>query len=74
MEKIFSSKKPIITYVIITLCLLMFIITNMGMNTFTLIKYGANVASLVKGGEVYRLVSYMFLHAGIFHIFFNAAI
>ena len=71
MEKIFSSKKPIITYIIMALCLLMFIISGMGVNTLTLIKYGANVGSFVKNGEVYRLVSYMFLHAGIIHIFFN---
>ena len=37
----------------------------------TLVKYGANFGPLVKDGEVYRLVSYMFLHAGIIHIFFN---
>ena len=43
----------------------------MGINTLTLIKYGANVSSLVKNGEIYRLISYMFLHGGIFHIFFN---
>ncbi|MBQ2872999.1 MAG: rhomboid family intramembrane serine protease [Bacilli bacterium] len=71
MEKIFSSKKPIITYIIMALCLLMFIITGMGVNTLTLVRYGANVGSLVKSGEVYRLITYMFLHAGIIHIFFN---
>ena len=71
MEKIFSSKKPIVTYVLITLCLLMFVVSNFGVDTLTLIKYGANVGSLVKDGEIFRLISYLFLHAGIFHIFFN---
>lgn len=71
MEKIFSSKKPIVTYIIMALCLLMFIISGMGVNALTLVKYGANVGELVKSGEVYRLISYMFLHAGIIHIFFN---
>ena len=71
MEKIFSSKKPIVTYILITLCLIMFVLSGFGVDTMTLVRYGANVGSLVKNGEVYRLISYMFLHAGIFHIFFN---
>ena len=71
MEKIFSAKKPIITYILIALCVLMFVISEFGVDTMKLVKYGANVGSLVKSGEVFRLISYMFLHAGIFHIFFN---
>lgn len=71
MEKIFSSKKPIITYIIIALCVFMFIMSGMGMDTMTLVKYGANIGTLVKSGEIYRLISYMFLHAGIIHMFFN---
>ena len=71
MEKIFSSKKPIITYVLIAICLVMFVLSDFGINTIRLIECGANVGSLVKSGEVYRLISYMFLHAGIIHIFFN---
>ena len=71
MEKIFSSKKPIVTYTLIALCLIMFVISGFGIDTLTLIKYGANIGSLVKSGEVFRLISYMFLHAGIIHIFFN---
>lgn len=71
MEKIFSSKRPVVTYLLIALCLIMFIVSGFGVNTLSLIKYGANVSSLVKNGEIYRLVSYMFLHGGIVHIFFN---
>ncbi|CRG96192.1 rhomboid protease ROM1, putative [Plasmodium gallinaceum] len=36
-----------------------------------LITLGANVASKIKNGEVYRLVMPIFLHANIFHAFFN---
>jgi len=36
-----------------------------------LLFFGANFGPLVRGGEVWRLVSSMFLHAGIVHIFFN---
>ena len=71
MEKIFSSKKPIITYVLIALCCFMFIVSGFGTDTMTLVSFGANIGTLVKSGEVYRLISYMFLHAGIIHLFFN---
>lgn len=71
LEKIFSSKKSVVTYILIALCILMFFISGMGYDINELIKYGANVGLLVKNGEVYRLVTCMFLHSGIFHIFFN---
>lgn len=71
MEKIFSSKKPIVTWIIIALCIIMFFVSSMGYDTYTLVKYGANFSGLVRNGELYRLVTYMFLHAGIVHIGLN---
>ena len=71
MEKIFSSKRPIVTYGLILICIIMFILSGMGYDAYKLVKYGANFSGLVKNGEVYRLVSYMFLHAGILHIGLN---
>ncbi len=71
MEKIFSSKKPIVTWIIIALCIIMFFVSGMGYDTYTLVKYGANFSGLVRNGELYRLVTYMFLHAGIVHIGLN---
>jgi len=71
MEKIFSSKRPIVTYVLIALCIIMFIISGGGYNTDALLLFGANYGPLVKSGEIYRLVACMFLHAGIIHIVLN---
>jgi rhomboid protease GluP len=68
MEKIFSAKKPFITYILIALCIFMFLFCAFNVNVF---NYGANDGFLVKNGEVYRLFTHMFLHANIFHIFFN---
>ena len=71
MEKIFSSKKPIITYIIIGLCIIMFIVSGFGMDTLELVRYGANFGPLIRDGEYYRLIASMFLHGGLMHIFLN---
>ena len=71
LDRIFSSKKPIVTYSIIALCAVMFIISGFGFDTKTLLYWGANYGPLVKLGEVYRLVTCMFLHAGFVHIGLN---
>lgn len=71
MDKIFSTKKPIITYSIIALCAIMFVISGMGYSTEKLLVFGANYGPLVKSGEFYRLVLCMFLHAGLIHIGLN---
>ena len=71
MDKIFSTKKPIITYILIALSVIMFIISGFGYDTNKLLIFGANYGPLVKNGEIFRLVACMFLHAGIIHIALN---
>ena len=71
MEKIFSSKKPIVTYSLIALCVIMFIISEFGYSTQALLLFGANYGPLVKSGEIYRLITCMFLHGGIIHLGLN---
>ena len=71
MEKIFSSKKPIITYGILFICIFMFLASGYGLSSDMLLKYGANYGMLVKNGQVFRLVTYMFLHIGFLHIILN---
>ncbi len=71
LDKLFSKKIPYITYIIMGICFIMFLITGMGNDTGVLIKYGANLDVLVKNGEYYRLLTSMFLHSGLLHLFFN---
>ena len=76
LDKIFSIKKPIITYCIIALCVLVFILMyifgNGSSDNLTLIKFGANLDILTVGlGEYFRLITCSFLHIGIFHLLFN---
>ncbi|MGM9881760.1 MAG: rhomboid family intramembrane serine protease [Bacilli bacterium] len=74
-EKIFSYKKPIITYTIMVICVvifaLMYVLGNGSESTETLIKFGANFGPYTKSGEYYRLFTSMFLHIGIIHLLCN---
>lgn len=71
LDKLFSKKTPYITYIIMGICFIMFLITGMGNDTGVLIEYGANLDVLVKNGKYYRLLTSMFLHSGLLHLFFN---
>ena len=71
LDKLFSKKTPYITYIIMGICFIMFLITGMGNDTGVLIEYGANLDVFVKNGEYYRLLTSMFLHSGLLHLFFN---
>jgi len=74
-EQVFSPKKPIITYLIIGINIILFLLTYIlgsgSEDTKTLIDFGALYYPLVKSGEYYRLITACFLHIGIFHLLFN---
>lgn len=74
-EKIFSFKKPIVTYSLIFICILVFILMyvlgNGSTDNYTLLVFGANVDTLTKDGDYYRLFTSMFLHIGILHLLCN---
>lgn len=75
IEKIFSYKKPVVTYTIIGICIFIFfmmhIFGNGSEDSYTLLKFGANFDLLTKGGEYYRLFTCMFLHIGVIHLLCN---
>ena len=74
-EKIFSFKKPIVTYSLIFICILVFILMyvlgNGSTDNYTLLVFGANVDTRTKNGDYYRLFTSMFLHIGILHLLCN---
>lgn len=74
-EKIFSYKKPIFTYIIAIICVIVFFLMYLfgrgSTDNETLINFGASFDVLVKNGEVYRLFTCMFLHIGIVHLICN---
>ena len=74
-ENIFKMKRPIVTYILVAINIIafisMYLFGNGSTDGWTLLGFGANYAPLVKAGEVWRLVSSMFLHIGIFHLLCN---
>lgn len=77
-EEIFGIRKPYITYGIITINIVLYIImltlSRSGLGEFdvqTLLKFGANYKPLVLAGEYWRLIASAFLHDGIIHLICN---
>lgn len=70
LEKIFSPKKPVVTYVLIVLNLMVFLYGVLHGNDELISMFGNNY-ELVQNGEFYRLFTCMFVHADILHILFN---
>lgn len=75
VEKLFSPKNPIVTYMLMGICiflfLLMYVFGNGSNDTYTLLIFGANLDQLTLNGEYYRLITSIFLHIGIWHLFCN---
>ena len=78
-EEIFSKKKPIITYILIIINLVMFIISALdcgdffNISTNTIYKYGGLVSKeyLSSTFDYSRIIASGFLHAGFIHFIFN---
>ena len=75
VAKIFDKKKPIITYTIMAICVivfaLMYILGDGSLDNITLLRFGANLDVLTKNGEYFRLITCAFLHIGVVHLIFN---
>ena len=74
-EEVFSEKIPYVTYALIIVNVIMFILMyifgNGSENTSTLLKFGALNKILVLNGEYYRLITSAFLHIGVIHLICN---
>ncbi len=75
-ERTFKPKKIIVTPIICIACIIMYIITclvngDMNFTVGTVIKLGANYTPALQQGELWRLITYMFLHGSFLHIFVN---
>lgn len=74
-EDIFTKKRPVITYALIIINVLvflaMYIFGKGSEDNLTLLLFGANYPVLVRAGDYYRLITSAFLHAGLLHLIFN---
>lgn len=71
IEKVFKSKFPMITYLIIALNVILYVIPLLfGVYNYVINEFCV-YAPFIRTGEYYRLITGMFLHGGIFHLFFN---
>ena len=79
-EDVFSVKKPVMTYIFITICLVLYILTSLfshniiSMNASVLDKFGAicNFNTMNNNYlELYRLITSVFLHVDILHLACN---
>ena len=67
-EEVFKPKKIIVTYVLMAICTLVYILQILFPSLTTL---GAVNGTLVRSGQVYRLVTGMFMHGSIWHLLCN---
>ena len=68
-EDVFSPKKPVITYALIIINIIIFILSMFNDNILQM--FAVNRFYIADLGEYYRLFTGMFLHAGVLHILFN---
>lgn len=66
-EEVFSMKKPVITYALIIINVVIYFLSTM----FGFIDDFAVNRYYIINGEYYRLFTGMFLHANLFHLIFN---
>ena len=75
-EEVFKPKKLVMTYLMIGICAVVFLATlfaskNIYPSENSLKFFGACDATLVKSGEIWRLLTYAFLHGSIWHFVIN---
>lgn len=71
IEQVFKDKVPYITYFLITLNVIFYIIPILLGDYQWILNAGCVHGPSIRGGQYYRLLTGMFLHGSIFHIFFN---
>lgn len=68
---VFSPKKPVVTYTLIIINLLVYFIPILLGNSDAVITYLGSYGPFVKMGEYYRLITAVFVHANLAHLLFN---
>ena len=78
-EEVFSKKTPYVTYIIMAICIVTYLLTSFTSGDFIdqnpniLYRFGALVNNNMMNNyvDLFRLISSVFLHAGLFHLLCN---
>lgn len=71
VESVFKMKKPIITYSLVIINILMYVIPVLFGVYGNFLESFCIYGPAIRGGQYYRLITGTFLHANLFHLFFN---
>lgn len=69
-EDVFKKRTPFITYSLIAINIIIYVFMMLGYRD-NIIWYGANVPDFIRQGDIYRLLSSVFIHANIMHLICN---
>ena len=69
-EEVFKQKKIIITYILIAINVLIYLLTVFKNQNYFIYMFG-NMPDLIRKGEYYRLITSMFMHGGVMHLICN---
>ena len=71
LESVFKDKGPYITYFILALNIIFFFVPILLGQYQNIINDYCVHGPSIRGGQYYRLITGMFLHGNVFHLFFN---
>lgn len=69
-ENVFKKRVPYITYILIGINIIIYLLMALGYRN-NILWYGANIPDLIRHGDIYRLLSSVFVHASFLHLFCN---